>query len=153
MGILPAAAGSFVEWYDFAIYSYISSYVTANFFADGRGGSISTWAGFAITIFFRPFGGLLFGILSDRLGRKLAMQVTIALMLASTVAQGCLPSFLSSGEAWGWFGLVALLICRAVQGLSAGGELSAAMVYISEISPRETLGFNLSWISVSGGFG
>lgn len=67
--------------------------------------------------------------------------------------QGCLPTFLYGGETWGWFGLVTLLVLRALQGLSAGGELSTAAVYISEISPRKTLGVNLSWISVSGAFG
>jgi len=153
MKILPAAGGSFIEWYEFAIYSYVSNYITANFFADGRGGSLGTWAGFAVTFAFRPLGGAFFGVLADKLGRKIAMQLTIALMLATTVAQGCLPSFECCGEGWGWFGLVALLVCRALQGLSAGGELSTAAVYISEISPKERLGFNLSWISVSGAFG
>mmetsp|Transcript_14829 Transcript_14829/g.36862 ORF Transcript_14829/g.36862 Transcript_14829/m.36862 type:complete len:484 (-) Transcript_14829:196-1647(-) len=151
--ILPAAGGSFIEWYEFAIYSYLSSYITDNFFADGRGGSVGTWAGFAITFAFRPLGGAFFGFLADKFGRKPAMQLTILLMLVTTVLQGCLPSFSCCGEAWGWFGLVTLLVLRALQGLSAGGELSTAAVYISEISPRKTLGFNLSWISVSGAFG
>mmetsp|Transcript_56336 Transcript_56336/g.142493 ORF Transcript_56336/g.142493 Transcript_56336/m.142493 type:complete len:484 (+) Transcript_56336:55-1506(+) len=151
--ILPAAGGSFIEWYEFAIYSYLSSYITDNFFADGRGGSVGTWAGFAITFAFRPLGGAFFGFLADRFGRKPAMQLTILLMLVTTVLQGCLPSFSCCGDTWGWFGLVTLLVLRALQGLSAGGELSTAAVYISEISPRETLGFNLSWISVSGAFG
>merc|ERR1719215_886551 len=74
-------------------------------------------------------------------------------MLLTTVLQGCLPTFSCCGESWGWFGLVTLLILRALQGLSAGGELSTAAVYISEISPHSSLGFNLSWISVSGAFG
>jgi len=151
--ILPAAGGSFIEWYEFAIYSYLSSYITENFFAGGRGGSVGTWAGFAITFAFRPVGGAFFGFLADKFCRKPAMQLTILLMLVTTVLQGCLPSFTCCGESWGWFGLVTLLILRALQGLSAGGELSTAAVYISEISPRKTLGFNLSWISVSGAFG
>jgi MHS family proline/betaine transporter-like MFS transporter len=150
--ILPAAGGSFIEWYEFAIYSYVSSYITENFFADGRGGSLGTWAGFAVTFACRPLGGALFGYMSDTLGRKPAMQLTIALMLVTTIAQGCLPSF-AAGESWGWFGLTMLIICRALQGLSAGGELATAAVYISEVSPARTLGFNLSWISVSGAFG
>lgn len=151
--ILPAAGGSFIEWYEFAIFSYVSAYITANFFADGRGGSLATWAGFAITFAFRPLGGAFFGVVADKAGRKVAMQLTIALMLCTTVLQGCLPSFYCCGEGWGWFGVAAMLVFRALQGLSAGGELSTAAVYISEISPKESLGFNLSWISVSGAFG
>lgn len=150
--ILPAAGGSFIEWYEFAIYSYLASYITGNFF-EGHGGSLGTWAGFAVTFAFRPLGGAVFGFLADTFGRKPAMQLTIAIMLATTVAQGCLPTFHVSGETWGWFGLVVLLILRALQGLSAGGELSTAAVYISEISPAHSLGRNLSWISVSGAFG
>jgi len=57
------------------------------------------------------------------------------------------------GETWGWIGMGLLLTIRVFQGLSAGGELSTAAVYITEVSPRERLGFNLSWISVTGAFG
>lgn len=149
--ILPAAAGSFVEWYEYAIYSYLSSSFTTNFFGH-LGGSLGTWSGFALSFLVRPFGGAFFGWLADTFGRKPAMQVTISLMLVTTVAQGCLPTF-ANGEGWGWFGVVALLIFRILQGLSAGGELSTAAVYITEVSPKERLGFNLSWISVSGAFG
>jgi MHS family proline/betaine transporter-like MFS transporter len=150
--ILPAAGGSFIEWYEFAIYSYVSTYITGNFF-EGHGGSLATWAGFAVTFAFRPLGGATFGYIADAVGRAPAMQLTIVLMLVTTIAQGCLPTFHCCGGGWGWFGLVSLLICRALQGLSAGGELSTAAVYISEVSPARTLGLNLSWISVSGTFG
>eukprot|EP00931_Biecheleriopsis_adriatica_P040820 TRINITY_DN2337_c0_g1_i2.p1 TRINITY_DN2337_c0_g1~~TRINITY_DN2337_c0_g1_i2.p1 ORF type:complete len:381 (-),score=54.99 TRINITY_DN2337_c0_g1_i2:212-1354(-) len=80
------------------------------------------------------------------------MQVTISLMLVTTVLQGCLPTF-ANGEGWGWFGVAALLLFRILQGLSAGGELSTAAVYITEVSSKASLGYNLSWISVSGAFG
>jgi len=152
MMILPAAAGSFIEWYDFAIYSYISPYITANFFEE-LGGSVGTWAGFGITFLFRPLGGLVFGYLADTLGRKCAMQITIATMLATSVLQGVLPSFVWPGKGWGWLGTVLLLLLRALQGLSAGGELATAVVYISEVSPKHALGLNLSWLSVFGAFG
>merc|ERR1711972_653910 len=82
-----------------------------------------------------------------------AMQITIALMLTTTLLQGVLPSFYCCGEGWGWFGLMAMLLLRVLQGLSAGGELSTAAVYITEVSPRDRLGFNLSWISLTGAFG
>jgi len=150
--ILPAAAGSFVEWYDFGIYSYIGTYVTANFF-EPMGGSVATWAGFGVTFLFRPLGGFVVGHLADTFGRKRAMQITIAMMLVTSVLQGILPSFVWPGEGWGWVGAVLLLLIRALQGFSAGGELATAAVYISEVSPKATLGFNLSWLSVFGAFG
>eukprot|EP00931_Biecheleriopsis_adriatica_P066731 TRINITY_DN4101_c0_g1_i1.p1 TRINITY_DN4101_c0_g1~~TRINITY_DN4101_c0_g1_i1.p1 ORF type:complete len:482 (+),score=67.73 TRINITY_DN4101_c0_g1_i1:88-1533(+) len=150
--IIPAAGGSFIEWYDFAIYSYVSAYITGNFFSDGHGGSVATWFGFGLTFFFRPLGGAFFGWFADRLGRKPAMQLSIALMLFTTIAQGLLPTFYCCGDSWGWVGMIGLFICRALQGLSAGGEMSIAAAYIAEISPHDTLGFNLSWISVAGNF-
>lgn len=151
--ILPAAAGSFLEFYEFAIFSYMSKEITGNFFADGHGGSLGTWAGFAITFAFRPIGGIFFGWIGDRFGRKPAMKLTIALMLGTTFVQGMLPTFYCCGESWGWLGLVLMLLCRVFQGMSAGGELSTAAVYITEVSPRKHLGLNLSWISVTGAFG
>mmetsp|Transcript_124583 Transcript_124583/g.311555 ORF Transcript_124583/g.311555 Transcript_124583/m.311555 type:complete len:481 (+) Transcript_124583:60-1502(+) len=151
--ILPAAAGSFIELYEFGIFSYMSADITGNFFANGHGGSLGTWAGFAITLCVRPFGGAFFGWLADSFGRKPAMQLTIGIMLLTTLLQGMLPTFYCCGEGWGWFGLVAMLLLRVLQGLSAGGELPTAAVYITEVSPRGQLGFNLSWISLAGAFG
>jgi MHS family proline/betaine transporter-like MFS transporter len=150
--VLPAAGGSFIEWYEFAVYGFLEAYISSNFF-EGHGGSLSTWAGFAMTFLFRPLGGGLFGYLADTVGRKLALQWTIMLMLISTIGQGCLPTFHCCGEGSGWFGMLMLLVLRAIQGLSAGGELSTAAVYISEVAPREKLGFALSFISSSGAFG
>merc|ERR1719481_2251806 len=90
--IIPAAAGSFIEFYEFAIFSYMSKDITANFFA-GHGGSLATWASFALTLAVRPLGGVFFGWLGDRFGRKPAMQLTIAVMLLTTLLQGILPTF------------------------------------------------------------
>jgi len=150
--ILPAAAGSFIEWYEFAIFGYLSIYITGNFFP-GNTGAYGTWAAFAITFLFRPIGGAVFGWIADRQGRKPAMQLTIMCMLVTTVLQGCLPTFHCCGDSWGWLGMILMLVLRSLQGLSAGGELTTAAVYISEVSPKARLGFNTSWIAVCGAFG
>merc|ERR1719159_2077600 len=118
--VLPAAGGSFIEWYEFAVYGFLEAYISSNFF-EGHGGSVSTWAGFAMTFLFRPLGGGLFGYLADTVGRKLALQWTIMLMLVSTIGQGCLPTFRCCGEGAGWAGMSMLIVFRAIQGLSAGG--------------------------------
>lgn len=150
--IMPAAVGSLLEWYEYAAYGYVAQDISSNFFA-GHGGSLSTWAGYAVTFAFRPIGGLLFGWIGDRFGRKLGLQITLMGMLAATVLQGCLPTYSCCGEGWGTFGMVTLLICRAVQGLSAGGELGTAAVYISEVTPPEQLGLSTQWIAFAGAFG
>merc|ERR1719434_166923 len=49
--------------------------------------------------------------------------------------------------------MIVMLVLRVIQGLSAGGELTTAAVYISEVSPKARLGFNTSWIAVCGAFG
>lgn len=148
--VLPAAAGSFIEFYEFGIFAYMSTDITGNFFADGHGGSLGTWAGFAVTLAVRPLGGVVFGALADKFGRKPAMQITIGIMLTTTLVQGMLPTFLCCGEGWGWFGLVVMMLLRILQGLSAGGELSTAATYITEVSPVGQLGMNLSWIAIAG---
>jgi MHS family proline/betaine transporter-like MFS transporter len=150
--IMPAAVGSLLEWYEYAAYGYVAEDISQNFFL-GHGGSLSTWAGYAVTFAFRPLGGLVFGWIGDRCGRKLSLQITLVGMLFATVLQGCLPTYRCCGEGWGTFGMVVLLVCRALQGLSAGGELGTAAVYISETSPPEQLGLSTQWIAFSGAFG
>lgn len=153
--IWPAAAGSLMEWYEYAVFGYLSTQIAANFYADlpNEFSQIATWASYGVTFLFRPLGGLFFGYLADKRGRKFAMQFTIVLMLVATVGQGCLPTTYCCGQGVGIFGVVALLILRILQGFSAGGELSTAAVWISEMVPPERLGISLSWISVFGAFG
>lgn len=128
----PLLLGNVVEWYDFGVYSFLAPNMKDIFF---HSSSVSTWAGYAVTFVLRPFGGLINGWLADRYGRRVAVLTSIIGMLTATFGQGLLPTFICCGDSWGTVGLVLLLILRALQGLSAGGELGPIVSYFAETAP------------------
>jgi len=74
--------------------------------------------------------------MADRMGRRPAVLLSMVGMMVATVGQGLLPSYRCCGETAGSFGLVMLLILRACQGLSAGGEIASIITYFSETAPE-----------------
>ncbi len=126
-------AGTVVEWFDFAIYGYMATHIAATFFAsdDAVVGLLETFAIFAVAFAMRPLGGIIFGRLGDRLGRKKILILTVLLMSGSTAAIGLIPSH----ETIGVWAAVLLATARCVQGLSAGGEYAGATIYTVEHSP------------------
>jgi MHS family proline/betaine transporter-like MFS transporter len=90
----------------------------------------------------RPIGGIIFGKIGDKLGRKVVLTTTIILMAFSTLLIGLLPTY----DQIGIWAPILLLIARIIQGFSTGGEYAGAMVYIAESSPdnkRNMLGSGL----------
>lgn len=126
-------AGTVVEWFDFAIYGYMASHIAATFFAstDPVVGLLETFAVFAVAFALRPLGGIFFGRLGDRLGRKRILILTVLLMSGSTAAIGLIPGH----EVIGAWAAVLLVLARCVQGFSAGGEYAGATIYVVEHSP------------------
>lgn len=125
------AIGNFMEWYDFSLYSYTASMLARQFFPGGNSGSaslIATFGTLTAAFLVRPLGGIFFGPLGDRIGRKKVLMITIVLMAASTTATGALPGYHTIGV-WAPVLLVAIRVC---EGLSTGGEFAGAMVYIDE---------------------
>jgi len=137
--------GNVVEWYEFAIYGYLEPALEEKFF---RGSAIAAWLGFGVTFFARPLGGAVFGVVGDRLGRSVAVNITIIGMLIGTCGQGCLPTF-DNGETAGIIGVVCLIFLRLLQGMSAAGEISTISTYIAEVGRRESLGMSMSMISMT----
>eukprot|EP00438_Fugacium_kawagutii_P024832 Skav205734 [mRNA] locus=scaffold1496:180015:181346:+ [translate_table: standard] len=146
----PLLLGNVLEWYDFGIYSFLAPNMKEIFF---HSSSVSTWAGYAVTFLLRPLGGLLNGWLADKYGRRVAVLTSIIGMLVATVGQGLLPTFLCCGDSWGTFGLVLLLLFRALQGLSAGGELGPIVAYFAETAPPNRICAATGLLLASGGFG
>lgn len=126
-------AGTVVEWFDFAIYGYMATHIAATFFnsTDPVIGLLEAFAVFAVAFALRPLGGIVFGRLGDRLGRKKILVLTVLLMSGSTAAIGLIPS----QEAIGIWAAVLLAGARCIQGLSAGGEYAGATIYVVEHSP------------------
>ncbi|MDT0377778.1 MFS transporter [Streptomyces sp. DSM 42041] len=132
--VTSAAIGQFVEWYDFVVYAYAASIVATLFFpAEDRVASLlSTFAVYAVGFLMRPLGGLLFGHLGDKLGRRGVLAVIILLMGVSTAGIGLLPTYQQIGIA----APVLLLVCRLLQGLSAGGEAMGSNALVAEHAPQ-----------------
>ena len=134
---MRAAAGSFVggmmEWYDFIIYGTAATLAVKLLLpaANPAAGTMLALATFGLAFVARPLGGVLFGYVGDRYGRRPTLLATLALMGASTVAIGLLPT---SATLAGWsIGL--LVVLRLSQGLAIGGELGAAAALAVESAP------------------
>jgi MHS family proline/betaine transporter-like MFS transporter len=137
-----AFGGTVIEWFDFAVYGYTASAIAATFFPSDTavGGLLQTFAVFAVAFAMRPLGGLVFGRLGDRLGRRRILLVTVILMSVSTAAIGLLPGHASLGL----LAPVLLTVARCLQGLSAGGEYAGAVAYVIEHSPSRRRAFYAS---------
>ncbi|BBX01339.1 MFS transporter [Mycolicibacterium moriokaense] len=139
-----AAIGNTVEWYDFAIYSTLATYIADKFFPSGdeTAALLSTFAVFAAAFFMRPLGGFFFGPLGDRIGRQRVLALVILLMSGSTFVIGLVPSYDSIGVA----APLLLLFLRCVQGFSAGGEYGSGACYLAEFAPDKHRGFVVSFL-------
>ncbi|MFD0383820.1 MFS transporter [Streptomyces stramineus] len=134
-----AALGNAMEWFDFGIYSYLAVTIGDVFFPSGNDTVrlLSSLATFAVAFLVRPLGGLFFGPLGDRIGRKRVLAMTMILMAAGTFAIGLIPSYAAIG-----FWSPVLLICfRMLQGFSTGGEYGGASTFIAEYAPDKRRGF------------
>lgn len=139
------AAGNFVEWYDFAIYSYSIPTISRLFFPEGNAVAalLSTLAILAVSFLFRPMGGVFFGQLGDRIGRRNSLVIALLLMGGCTTAIGLLPTYAIAGLA----APVLLAICRLGQGFSGGGETSGSATFLAEHAPRNHRG---TWVALGG---
>ncbi|MGH1565460.1 MFS transporter [Mumia sp. DW29H23] len=139
-----SAVGSLVEWYDFALYGAAAALVFNTYFfvnESPTAGLVASFATFAVGYFARPFGGIVFGHLGDKIGRKPVMIATLTLMGISTALIGLLPSY----DAIGVAAPVLLVLLRILQGLGAGAEYAGAIVLSSESAPPAHRGFYASW--------
>jgi MHS family proline/betaine transporter-like MFS transporter len=135
--------GNLLEWYDFAVFGYFAPFIGAQFFPsdDPILGLINTFGVFAAGYLARPIGGVLFGQIGDRLGRKRALQLSIVLMAVPTT----LIAFLPTHAQVGILAPVLLVILRLAQGISVGGEFIGSCCYLVEAAPTGRRGFFGSW--------
>lgn len=125
-----ASLGSALEYYDFVIYGMMAKYLSKIFFphADPIMGLIQAFAIFAIGYFARPLGGVLSGMIADRLGRKNIFLFVTVLMALATFGIGALPGY----EKLGIGASCILVLFRILQGLSFGAELPGAVTLVME---------------------
>lgn len=147
-----SSLGSALEYYDFALYSLASALIFGPLFFPGSNPSTALilsfgtyFLGFAV----RPLGGIIFGRLGDRLGRKFVLITTVTLMGGASTLIGFLPTYNGSAGDWygGGVGILApilLIALRLLQGLGAGAEMAGASILMTEYAPRKERGFYAS---------
>ena len=142
--VTGAAIGNTVEWFDFAIYGFLATYIADKFFppGDDTAALLNTFAVFAAAFFMRPLGGFFFGPLADRIGRQRVLALVILLMSASTLAIGLVPSY----DTIGVFAPLLLLFLRCLQGFSAGGEYGSGACFLAEYARDDNRGFIVSFL-------
>ncbi|TXS55352.1 glycine betaine/L-proline transporter ProP [Streptomyces sp. t39] len=137
--VKAASLGNAMEWFDFGIYSYLAVTIGHVFFPSGNETAqlLSSFATFAVAFLVRPLGGMFFGPMGDRIGRKKVLALTMILMAVGTFAIGLIPSY----SAIGFWAPVLLILFRLVQGFSTGGEYGGASTFIAEYAPDKRRGF------------
>jgi len=136
--------GNAIEWFDYGVYGYLATSVGDAFFPghDPTTKLLSTFGVLAVSFAIRPFGGMVFGPLGDRIGRQKVLVLTITLMSLSTALIGCLPTHATIGI---WAPIL-LVVCRLVQGFSTGGEYGGAATFMAEHAPDRKRGFYGSFL-------
>jgi MFS family permease len=132
--------GTSIEWYDFFIFGTASALVFGRLFFptfSEVAGTLAAFASFAVGFVARPVGGLVFGHIGDRIGRKTTLVVTLTLMGLATFAMGLMPSYAVIGV---WAPIL-MVVLRFVQGVAVGGEWGGAVLMATEHSGSERRGF------------
>src|SRR6201746_526778 len=138
--ILAASIGSALEWYDFFLYGTAAALVFGDLFflkSDPVVGPLLSFLPFGVGFVVRPLGGILFGIMGDKFGRKPVLVATLLMIGIGTTAIGFLPTYAQIGY-WAPLLLVAM---RVVQGLGAGAEYGGAVIFLVENAPPRHRGF------------
>jgi MFS transporter, MHS family, proline/betaine transporter len=125
--------GNVLEWFDYAVYGYFSTEIGKQFFPAEMADTdkqLLTYAVFWLGFAARPAGGIVLGIVGDRIGRRALLTSSIALMGAATLVIGILPTYQTIGIA----APILLILMRVIQGFSLGGEFTGSMVYTTELA-------------------
>ncbi|MEV7089102.1 MFS transporter [Streptomyces sp. NPDC093085] len=139
--IAAAGVGSALEYYDFYIYGLASALIFGPLFFSGLGSDTAALLGalgtYAVGFCARPLGGIVFGAIGDRYGRKAVLMSTVALMGLASFLVGCLPTYDAIGAA----APALLVLLRVLQGLGAGAEQASAITLVSEFAPPARRGY------------
>jgi MFS transporter, MHS family, citrate/tricarballylate:H+ symporter len=145
--ILRATSGNFLEQFDFFLFGFYAPYIAKAFFPSENetAALLNAFGVFWLGALMRPVGAIVLGAYIDRIGRRLGLIVTLAIMAAGTLTITLCPTYASIGVA----APVIVLVGRLLQGFSAGVELGGVSVYLAEISTPGNRGFYTSFQSSS----
>ncbi|QBJ97712.1 MFS transporter [Rhodococcus sp. ABRD24] len=144
---IGAISGHLIEWFDYGVYGFLAVTLGKLFFASQSPAVslLSSFAVFALSFFIRPLGGIFFGPMADRIGRKQTLLIVMLLMSGSTCLIGLLPTYATIGIA----APVLLILLRCVQGFSAGGEIGTVTSFVAEYAGPRRRAFSTSWLMVT----
>ncbi|WP_347554223.1 MFS transporter [Robbsia sp. KACC 23696] len=145
-----ASVGTLIEYYDYYLYGLAAATIFPKVFFPGHDvtmAQLASFASFAVGFLLRPLGGIVFGHIGDRVGRKAALMITVIGMGLATAAIGLIPS----AQHWGALSPLLLIVCRSFQGLFVGGEMGGAATLIVEHAPPGKRGFYGSLLIVGAG--
>jgi MFS family permease len=134
-------AGTVVEWYEFFLYGTAATLVFGKLFFPQTGneldGIIAAFGTYAVGFLARPLGGIVFGHVGDRIGRKSLLQFSLVLIGVSTFLMGCLPTY----DSIGFWAPALLVLLRFIQGFALGGEWGGAVLLVAEHCPNRSRAF------------
>lgn len=142
--IVAASAGNFAEWFDWGVYGVVATILATKFFpsANPSVALLSTFGVFALAYVARPLGGIVFGRIADKAGRRKALSLTILMTCGATALMGLLPTYAQVGV----LAPILLLLARMLQAMGAGGEYASAISFIYEHSPSRSKARNVSYL-------
>lgn len=142
-----SAIGTAAEYYDFFAYGTAAVLFFGHLFFPSDDPLISTLAAFAtyaVGFLARPLGGIVFGHIGDKVGRKKALVITILIVGLGTFCIGLLPTY----EKIGVWAPALLIFIRVLQGFGVGGEQAGAVLMTAEYSEPKHRGFFSSWVQI-----
>ncbi|MXP58623.1 MFS transporter [Pantoea sp. Taur] len=150
--LISSLIGTALEWYDFYLYGTAAALIFNHLFFPSLSplsGTLAAFASYGVGFLVRPIGGLFWGYIGDKYGRRPVLIGTLILMGLSTTAIGLLPGYASIGIA----APLLLTFLRLLQGFGAGAEFSSAITLNAEKAPAHRRGFYASWSGVGIGCG
>jgi MHS family proline/betaine transporter-like MFS transporter len=144
--VVAGVTGNVLEWYDFAVYGFFAPIIGRLFFPsdDPTVSLIASFGAFAAGFLMRPIGGIIFGFIGDKIGRKRALVLSVLLMAIPSGMIGILPDHATIGVS----AAVLMVLMRMLQGMAVGGEYTSSIVYLAEHAPSKRRGFFTSWTLV-----
>ena len=145
--VAAAMVGNALEYYDFTLYGFFAAYLSPLYFPsdDPLNSMIASFGAFAAGFLMRPLGGLIFGHIGDRYGRRIALLISILMMIFPTLIIGILPTYSQIG----FWAPITIVLCRIAQGICTAGEYTGATVLIAESTEHKQPGFACSLLPAS----
>lgn len=136
--ILSGGLANIFEWYDYALFGHFAPIIGAKFFPapDSKTSILQAFLVFAVGYLMRPLGGIFFGIIGDKFGRRLALSSAVICMAVPTAVVSVLPTY----EQVGILAPGLMILARLLQGFSMGGTLTGSVSFLIEHTAKKHRG-------------